>query len=185
MPRHHAVFALAALLIFGAAIVSLPTFVPVDQLEDLTGEAVAVATLIRLDPSVNEYHYEVFIRNLGARPFVGNSLVIVMNRITGLTAKDTAEGIDVRGQDGRTATGSPYFRIPASQGVDLLQNGESRPVIVQLRSSSSDLVPIPTFLVLGLHRPYPKAAETGRPLSLIPTLIRKGVRILGRLAAHD
>lgn len=167
MRRHLVVSGLAALLTLSATIASLPTSVPVDRLEDLTGGAIAVATLAGHDSFANEFRYEVLVRNQTSDPFVGDSILIVVDRITDLAARDAADRIEVVGQDGRTATGRPYFRIPASSGIDLLPGSESRPVIVRLRNPSSAVVFIPSFRVLGLHRPQPKTAAAGSPHSLM------------------
>ncbi|MEW6245275.1 MAG: hypothetical protein AB1555_01030 [Nitrospirota bacterium] len=174
--RHHAV-----------AAVSL------DQLTDLTGRATAVVTLKGRDNFTSEYRYDVSVKNLSPDPLVGDSLVVVLDKITNLAGedRDSLKGdsflsrFDVLGQDGQTEDGKPYFYVPAGSGPDLLPQTESRPVTVRLRNKEYLIVFTPSFRVLGLKRPLPspKPAEpiaTPPPAKnsldkLIELLIKKGV----------
>ncbi|WP_447861829.1 hypothetical protein [Nitrospira calida] len=174
--RHHA-FAAASL----------------DQLTDLTGRATAVVTLKGRDNFASEYRYDVSVKNLSPDPLIGDSLVVVLDKITNLAGedRDSLKGdsflsrFEILGQDGETDDGKPYFRVPASSGPDLLPQAESRPVTVRLRNKEYLIVFTPSFRVLGLKRP-PAAPKLSEPVTtspsvknsldkLIELLIKKGV----------
>lgn len=174
--RHHA-FAAASL----------------DQLTDLTGRAAAVVTLKGRDNFTSEYRYDVSVKNLSPDPLIGDSLVVVLDKITNLAGEDRdplkgdsfLSRFEVVGQDGQTADGKPYFFIPAGSGPDLLPQTESRPVTVRLRNKEYLIVFTPSFRVLGLKRPAasPRPSEQGTAPppaknsldKLIELLIKKGV----------
>ncbi len=174
--RHHA-FAAASL----------------DQLTDLTGRATAVVTLKGRDTFASEYRYDVSVKNLSPDPLIGDSLVVVLEKITNLAGedRDSLKGdsflsrFEVLGQDGETDDGKPYFRIPAGSGPDLLPQSESRPVTVRLRNKEYLVVFTPSFRVLGLKR-QPAAPKPSEPVTTLPAakasleklielLIKKGV----------
>ncbi len=174
--RHHAV-----------AAVSL------DQLTDLTGRATAVVTLKGRDNFASEYRYDVSVKNLSPDPLIGDSLVVVLDKITNLAGEDRdplkgdsfLSRFDVLGQDGQTEDGKPYFYVPAGSAPDLLPQTESRPVTVRLRNKEYLVVFTPSFRVLGLKRP-PPSPKPSEPVAapppaknsldkLIELLIKKGV----------
>ncbi|HXF93523.1 MAG TPA: hypothetical protein VNK46_12255 [Nitrospiraceae bacterium] len=167
--------------------------VSLDQLTDLTGRATAVVTLRGRDNFTSEYRYDVSVKNLSPDPLIGDSLVVVVDKITNLAGEDRdplkgesfLSRFEVLGQDGETDDGKPYFRVPAGSGPDLLPQSESRPVTVRLRNKEYLIVFTPSFRVLGLKRPpaAPKPSEqvtttppAKNPLDkLIELLIKKGV----------
>lgn len=167
--------------------------VSLDQLTDLTGRATAVVTLRGRDNFTSEYRYDVSVKNLSPDPLIGDSLVVVVDKITNLAGEDRdplkgesfLSRFEVLGQDGETDDGKPYFRVPAGSGPDLLPQSESRPVTVRLRNKEYLIVFTPSFRVLGLKRPpaAPQPSEqvtttppAKNPLDkLIELLIKKGV----------
>ncbi|GEM_PF-686979 len=167
--------------------------VSLDQLTDLTGRATAVVTLKGRDNFTSEYRYDVSVKNLSPDPLIGDSLVVVLDKITNLAGEDRdplkgdsfLSRFDVLGQDGETADGKPYFYVPAGSGPDLLPQTESRPATVRLRNKEYLIVFTPSFRVLGLKRPTaaakPSEQATASPPAknslekLIELLIKKGV----------
>lgn len=167
--------------------------VSLDQLTDLTGRVTAVVTLRGRDNFTSEYRYDVSVKNLSPDPLIGDSLVVVVDKITNLAGEDRdplkgesfLSRFEVLGQDGETDDGKPYFRVPAGSGPDLLPQSESRPVTVRLRNKEYLIVFTPSFRVLGLKRQptAPKASEqvtTSPPAKnsldkLIELLIKKGI----------
>ncbi len=172
-----------------------------DQLADLTGRVHVLVTLKSRDNFSSEYRYDVSIRNLSPDTLTGDSLVVVLDKITNLAGEDhealTGESFlkrfDVLGQDGQTGDGKPYFYIPAGSAPDLTPQADSLPAVVRIRNRDYVAIFTPSFKVFGQKRalPEPKrqgsapsatappdpAAATNRKTleSLIQLLIKKGV----------
>lgn len=164
-----------------------------DQLSDLTGKAIAIVTLKGRDNFTSEYRYDVSIRNNSGDPLIGDSLVLVLDKITNLAGEDREalknepllHRFEVLDQDGETDDGKPFFRIPGGSGPDLVPYSESRPATVRLRNKDYLAVFTPSFRVLGLKRqpPKPKTPEPPRQIGentasinkLIQLLIKKGL----------
>jgi hypothetical protein len=96
-----------------------------DQLPDLTDKAAqAVVTLKDLDNFNSEYMYDVSVKNLSSDPLVGESLVLVLDKITNIGGDEWSSGtsesnlsrMEILGQDGETDDAKPYFGIPRGAG---------------------------------------------------------------------
>ena len=175
---------------------------PLDQLTDLTGKASAVVTLKGRDNFNSEYLYDVSVKNLSADTLIGDSLFIVLDKVTNIGGEDRENlksdtilsRMEVLGQDGQTQDGKPYFQIPAGSTTDLTPYSQSLPASVRLRNKDYLIVFTPSFKVLGLKRPTsepprridqptqptppaPAPAQPSRSLvdNLIQLLIKKGV----------
>jgi hypothetical protein len=166
-----------------------------DQLNDLTGKANAIVTLMSRDNFSSEYRYHVTVRNNSADAFVADSLVVVLDRITNIAGEDREalknesllSRMEIVGQDGETEDGKPYFRIPPGGRPDLTPYSESPPATVRIRNRDYVAVFTPSFRVLGLKRESPKpktgesAATTSQPKGaastekLIQLLQKKGL----------
>ena len=140
---------------------------PLDQLTDLTGKASAVVTLKKRDNFNSEYLYDVSVKNLSAITFIGDSLFIVLDKVTNIGGEDreNLNGVtilsrmEVLGQDGETQDGKPYFQIPAGSTTDLTPYSQSLPASVRLRNKDYLIVFTPSFKVLGLKRPPPEPKQ--------------------------
>lgn len=165
-----------------------------DQLSDLTDKAAqAVVTLKGRDNFNSEYFYDVSVKNLSADSLVGESLIIVLDKITNIggdewmagTSESYLRRMEILGQDGETDDGKPYFRIPRGSAPDLPPYTESSPATVRIRNKDYLIVFTPFFRVYGMKRPSvsPKPKERVSPLppaktpadKLIQMLIQKGV----------
>ncbi len=165
-----------------------------DQLPDLTDKAAqAVVTLKGRDNFNSEYLYDVSVKNLSSDPLVGESLVVVLDKITGIGGDERTSGtresilsrMEILGQDGETDDGKPYFRIPRGSGPDLPPYTESSPVTVRIRNKDYLIVFTPFFKVYGQQRtpdpPKPMEPVSPAPPARTPTdkliqmLIQKGV----------
>ena len=173
-----------------------------DNLTDLTGRVQAIVTLKSRDNFVSEYRYDVSVRNLSPDAIIGDSLIIVLDRITnlagedheGLTGESFLKRFDVLDQDGQTDDGKPYFRIPAGTSPNLVPQTDSLPAVVRIRNRDYVAVFTPSFKVLGQKRPPPEEKRAESPISpaspalgpataanrhavdkLIQLLIKKGV----------
>jgi len=164
-----------------------------DQLTELTGKASAIVTLKGRDNFTSEYRYDVSVRNHSSDPLVGDSLIVVLDKITNLAGEDREalknetllSRFDVLGQDGETEDGKPYFRIPAGATPDLMGQTDSLPVTIRLRNKDYLSVFTPAFRVYGKKRPPPEPkpqAMQSQPTQpnvqtekLIQLLLKKGV----------
>ena len=185
-----------ALLCLAASAVFPPPVLAggLDDLSDLTDKAAqAVVTLKGRDNFNSEYLYDVSVKNLSSDSLVGESLIIVLDKITNIggnewmagTSESNLTRMEILGQDGETDDGKPYFRIPRGSGPDLSPYTESSPATVQIRNKDYLIVFTPVFRVYGMKRPpvLPKAKERVSPLpsalttadKLIQLLIQKGV----------
>lgn len=139
-----------------------------DQLTELTGKASVIVTLKGRDTFTSEYRYDVSVRNHTADALIADSLVIVLDKITNLAGEDheglTGESFltrfEVLGQDGETADGKPFFRVPAGPTPDLNPLTDSLPASVRLRNKDYLSVFTPSFKVLGQKRPPPEPKQT-------------------------
>lgn len=196
-PLSHKSFgSLRTLMWLGASLLfpSIMLAGALDQLPDLTDKAAqAVVTLKGRDNFNSEYSYDVSVKNLSSDPLVGESLVIVLDRITNIGGDELSSGtsesnlsrMEILGQDGVTDDGKPYFRIPRGAGPDLPPYTESSPATVRIRNKDYLILFTPFFRVYGLKRtpPPPKPKERVSPSSssktpadkLIQMLIQKGV----------
>jgi hypothetical protein len=150
-----------------------------DQLSDLTGRVQAIVTLKGRDNFSSEYRYDVSVRNLSPDAIIGDSLVIVLDKITnlagddreGLTGESFLKRFDVLDQDGQTEGGKPYFRIPAGTSPDLVSQTDSLPAVVRLRNRDYVSVFTPSFRVLGQKRPPPEPKRAEPPTSPAPSTL--------------
>jgi len=139
-----------------------------DQLTDLTGKASVVVTLTGRDNFTSEYRYDVRVRNHTSDMLIADSLVIVLDKITnlagedheGLTGESFLKRFEVLGQDGETADGKPFFRIPVGLTPDLTPLTDSLPASIRLRNKDYLAVFTPSFKVLGQKRPPPDPKQT-------------------------
>jgi hypothetical protein len=193
-------------LLVGAIFLALPVAGaagPLDNLTELTGRVNAIVTLKGRDNFSSEYRYDVAVRNLSPDPIVGESLIIVLDKITNLAGEDREalkgepflSRFEVLGQDGETDDGKAFFRVPPGNGPDLAPQTDSRPASLRLRNKDYLAVFTPHFKVYGLKRqpapdqrhaeaPPPSGPPAATPPAaanrnavdkLIQLLIKKGV----------
>ncbi|MDF0652084.1 MAG: hypothetical protein CV081_13720 [Nitrospira sp. LK265] len=147
-----------------------------DHLADLTGRVQAIVTLKNRDNFTSEYRYDVTVRNLSPDAIIGESLIIVLDKITnlagedreGLTGESFLKRFDVLGQDGQTDDGKPYFRVPAGTSPALVPQTDSLPVVVRIRNRDYVTVFTPSFKVFGQKRPLPETKHAESPVSSTP-----------------
>jgi len=188
------------LLLIGSIVASVTESPasPIDQLTDLTGKATAIVTLKGRDNFNSEYRYDVSVKNLSSETFIGDSLYVVLDRVTNIGGEDRENlnsdpilsRMDVLGQEGETQDGKPYFRIPAGATADLIPYSQSLPANIRLRNKDYLIVFTPVFRVYGTRRPSsePKGpaaqAQPSAPRNqaadrqtekLIQLLLKKGV----------
>lgn len=147
-----------------------------DHLTDLTGKTQLTVTLKGRDNFTSEYRYDVSVRNLSPDTIAGDSLVIVLDKITnlagedreGLTGESFLKRFDILDQDGHTEDGKPFFHIPTGTLPDLLPQAVSSPSTIRIRNRDYVAVFTPVFKVLGQKRPPPESTRTEPPSSAAP-----------------
>lgn len=180
-----------ALLCLAASAVFPPHVLAgaLDHLSDLTDKAArAVVTLQVRDNFNSEYVYDVSVKNVSSDSLVGESLIIVLDKITNIggnewmtgTSESNLTRMEILGQDGETDDGKPYFRIPRGSDPDLPPYTESSPASVRIRNKDYLIVFTPVFRVYGMKRPpvSSKAKERVSPLPPAKTLADKLIQLL-------
>ena len=185
-------------MLIGAVLLTEMTAVPVfasplDQLSDLSGKASVTVTLTGRDNFNSEYRYDLTVRNRSSDPFIADSLIVVLDKITNLAGEDREplksepllHRFDVAGQDGETDDGKPFFRVPMGASPDLAPLSDSQTFSVRIRNKDYVSVFTPSFRVYGKKRPpaEPKPSNTqpqaGMPQDrtdkLIQLLLKKGI----------
>src|SRR5262245_16775632 len=61
---------------------------PLDQLTDLSGKATVVVTLKGRDNFNSEYLYDVSVKNLSPDTFIGDSLFLVLDKVTNIGGEE-------------------------------------------------------------------------------------------------
>jgi len=165
-----------------------------DQLSDLSGKVSVTVTLTGRDNFNSEYRYDLTVRNRSSDPFIADSLIVVLDKITNLAGEDREplksepllHRFEVVGQDGETEDGKPFFRVPVGASPDLAPLNDSLPFAVRIRNKDYVSLFTPAFRVYGKKRPpaEPKVSnaqpQPGSPAPdrtdrLIQLLLKKGV----------
>lgn len=186
-------------LLFGALLLTATTdgavlASVVDQLTDLTGKAIVTVTLTGRDNFNSEYRYDLTVRNRSGDPFIADSLIVVLDKITNLAGEEREplksepliQRFEIVGQDGETDDGKPFFRVPVGTTPDLAPLSDSPSFSVRIRNKDYVSVFTPSFRVYGKKRlpAEPKGgsnqpqASTGTPDrtdKLIQLLLKKGI----------
>ncbi len=193
----HKTFGLWYALVCLAASTGSPLHVlagALDQSSDLTDKAAqAVVTLKGRDNFNSEYLYDVSVKNVSSDPLVGESLIIVFDKITNIggdermagTSESNLAHMQILGQDGDTEHGKPYFLVPRGSAPDLPPYTQSSPATVRIRNRDYLIVFTPVFRVYEMKRlpvlSRPKERASPLPSALTPAdvliqmLIQKGV----------
>jgi hypothetical protein len=162
-----------------------------DQLSDLSGKASVSVTLTGRDNFNSEYRYDLIVRNQSGDPFIAESLIVVLDKITNLAGEEREplksepllQRFEVVGQDGETDDGKPFFRVPIGASPDLAPLNDSLPFSVRIRNRDYVTVFTPSFRVYGKRRPPPEPKALSKPGSaaqdrtdkLIQLLLKKGI----------
>jgi hypothetical protein len=186
-------------LLIGALLLAETTAGPIfasslDQLADLAGKAIVTVTLTGRDNFNSEYRYDLTVRNQSSDPFIADSLIVVLEKITNLAGEDREplksepliHRFEVVGQDGETEDGKPFFRVPVGTNPDLAPLTDSPPFSVRIRNKDYVSIFTPSFRVYGKKRlpAEPKATNKqpqvgstpqDRTDRLIQLLLKKGV----------
>ena len=157
----------------------LPVFAGemVDDLPDLTGGVVPVIYYKEHDPfasrqltSVSHIEYVIRVKNQTGDPVVGDSLVLVVDKIIEISGNDISDRVTVKGPDGHMKDGRPYFQVPVGKKKDLAPYAESESITLELDNPDYLRFFPPTLQVRGLRRVSSESVQ-----GLLETLVNKGV----------
>lgn len=181
--------------LLGTAVTAGAAFASaLDQLTDLSGRATVNVTLVGRDNFTSEYRYDLTVRNRSNDPFIADSLIVVLDKITNLAGEERESlknepllhRFDIVGQDGETDDGKPFFRVPVGTSPDLAPLSDSIPFSVRIRNKDYISVFTPSFRVYGKKRPPPEPKVSNNPPppgnaaqdrtdKLIQLLLKKGI----------
>ncbi|MCA9470634.1 MAG: hypothetical protein MRJ96_03925 [Nitrospirales bacterium] len=166
--------AILAILTVFSVVVGAET---VDDLQNLTTGVVPSISYKEHDPfssgqltSVSHIEYVVRVKNQTGDPIVGESLVLVVEKIIELSGHDVSDRIQISGADGYTSSGRPYFHIPVGDKKDLDPFEESEPITIALDNPDYLRFFPPTLQVRGEPRVSSKSVK-----GLLDTLVNKGL----------
>ena len=186
---------IGTLLIAGTLNIRPAAASPTEQLADLTGKTSVSVTFTGRDNFNSEYRYDLTVRNRSSDPFIADSLIVVLEKITNLAGEDREplksepllNRFEIVGQDGETEDGKPFFRVPVGASPDLAPLTDSLPLSIRIRNRDYVSVFTPSFRVYGKKRPpaepkpsvsqaqpapSPQDRQTDR---LIQLLLKKGL----------
>ena len=149
----------------------------VDELPNLTGGVVPILSYKDHDPfksrqltSVSHIEYVVRVKNQTGDPVVGDSLVVVIDKIIEISGQDISDRIVISGADGQTKDGRPYFQIPVGAKKDLAPYAESESITIELDNPDYLRFFPPTLQVRGKRRVSSESVQ-----GLLDTLVNKGI----------
>jgi hypothetical protein len=193
-PSHGTRLLLILPLLMTAVMTGAAFAAALDQLTDLSGRVTVNVTLTGRDNFNSEYRYDLTVSNRSSDPYIAESLIVVLDKITNLAGEEREplksepllQRFDILGQDGETDDGKPYFRVPVGTSPDLAPLSDSPSFSVRIRNKDYVSVFTPSFRVFGKKRPPPEPkASTGQPKPgsasqdrtdrLIQLLLKKGL----------
>ncbi len=149
----------------------------VDDLPILTGGVVPIISFKEHDPfasdklsSISHVEYVIRVKNQTGDSVVGDSLVLVVDKIIEISGEDISDRVVVTGEDGHTSDGKPYFQIPVNNKKDLGPFAESESVTLMLDNPNYLRFFPPKLQVRGLRRESSESVQ-----GILDTLVNKGI----------
>ncbi len=175
------------LLLFGHGVVNETAYgdPSIDELPDLTG---GVIPLLSYDPggsftgggelfsggslsSRQDVRYWVKVKNQTGDPIEADSLIVVVYKIQEMAQlRDMTTTLDLRGSDGNTEDGKPYYRVPVNGQAELPPYGESEMFTIEINNPDLFRLYPPVLRVRGIRK-TPSHTFQGA----LQTLIQQGV----------
>lgn len=156
----------------------------VDELPDLTGGVIPLLTYDsggsfsgggelfsggRLS-SRGDVRYLVRVKNQTGDPIEADSLILVVDRIQEMAQlRDVTSSLDIKGTDGNTEDGKPYFRVPVD-GQALPPYGESESFPIEIKNPDLLRLYPPVLRVRGIRKTASHAFQ-----GALQNLIQEGV----------
>jgi len=121
--------------------------------------------------SRGEIRYLVRVKNQTGDPIEADSLIVVVHQIQEMAQlRDVTTRLDIRGTDGNTEDGRPYFRVPVHGQTELPPYGESESFLIEIKNPDLLRLYPPILRVRGIRKTSSQAYQDA-----LQTLIRKGV----------
>ena len=121
--------------------------------------------------SRGEVRYLIRVKNQTGDPIEADTLIVVVHQIQEMAQlRDVTTSLDMRGTDGTTEDGKPYFRVPAQGRTDLPPYGESESFPIEIKNPNLLRLYPPVLRVRGIRKTTSQAYQNA-----LQTLIRKGV----------
>ncbi len=156
-----------------------------DDLVDLTG---GVIPLLTYDPggsftdggelfsggrlsSRGDVRYLARVKNQTGDPIEADSLILVVDKIQEMAQlRDVTTSLDIRGTDGNTEDGKPYFRVPVDGQEELPPYGESELFAIEIKNPDLLRLYPPVLRVRGIRKTASHAFQ-----GALQNLIQDGV----------
>lgn len=121
--------------------------------------------------SRGEIRYLVRVKNQTGDPIEADSLIVVVHQIQEMARlRDVTTRLDIRGTDGFTEDGKPYFRVPVDGQAELPPYGESELFPIEIKNPDLLRLYPPVLRVRGIRKTTSQAFQDA-----LQTLIRKGI----------
>ena len=121
--------------------------------------------------SRGEVRYLVRVKNQTGDPIEADSLIVVVHQIQEMAQlRDVTTSLDIRGTDGITEDGKPYFRVPVHGQTELPPYGESESFPIEIKNPDLLRLYPPVLRVRGIRKTSSQTYQDA-----LQTLIRKGV----------
>jgi hypothetical protein len=174
-------------VLFGYGVVSERAYgdSSIDELSDLTG---GVIPLLTYDTggsftgggelfsggslsSRQDVRYRVQVKNQTGDPIEADSLIVVVYKIQEMAQlRDMTTSLDLRGSDGNTEDGKPYYRVPVNGQAELPPFGESEMFTIEINNPDLLRLYPPVLRVRGIRK-----TPSHKFQGALQTLIEQGV----------
>ena len=157
----------------------------IDEGVDLTGGVIPLVTYDSGDSSTGggelfsgrslssrgDVRYLVRVKNQTGDPIEADSLIVVVHQIQEMARlRDVTASLDIRGADGNTQDGKPYFLVPVEGQAELPPYGESEWFPIEIKNPDLLRLYPPVLRVRGIRKTNTQAFQDA-----LQTLIQKGV----------
>lgn len=121
--------------------------------------------------SRGDVRYLVRVKNQTGDPIEADSLILVVDKIQEMARlRDVTTSLDIRGTDGNTEDGKPYFRVPVDGQAELPPYGESESFPIEIKNPDLLRLYPPVLRVRGIRKTASHAFQ-----GALQNLIQEGV----------
>lgn len=121
--------------------------------------------------SRGDVRYLVRVKNQTGDPIDADSLILVVDKIQEMARlRDVTTSLDIRGTDGNTEDGKPYFRVPVDGQAELPPYGESESFPIEIKNPDLLRLYPPVLRVRGIRKTASHAFQ-----GALQNLIQEGV----------
>ncbi|MCA9499246.1 MAG: hypothetical protein KC588_08635 [Nitrospira sp.] len=121
--------------------------------------------------SRGDVRYLVRVKNQTGDPIDADSLILVVDKIQEMARlRDVTTSLDIKGTDGNTEDGKPYFRVPVDGQAELSPYGESESFLIEIKNPDLLRLYPPVLRVRGIRKTASHAFQ-----GALQNLIQEGV----------